>query len=91
MVVQCTSPYVARKSFWCVDETLRASGFVTIGPALTSGAMPATSTLNFPIGDTRANGVTGPTAAGGNLDFMYWTSTTGTTAQVLFDVTGYFS
>ena len=29
LVVQCTSPYVARKSFWCVDETLRVSGFVT--------------------------------------------------------------
>jgi spermidine synthase len=29
MVVQCTSPWVARKSFWCVDETLHASGFVT--------------------------------------------------------------
>ncbi len=27
--VQCTSPFVARKSFWCVDETLRASGFIT--------------------------------------------------------------
>lgn len=29
MVVQCTSPWVARKSFWCVDRTLRASGFIT--------------------------------------------------------------
>jgi spermidine synthase len=29
LVVQCTSPWVARKSFWCVDETLRVSGFVT--------------------------------------------------------------
>ena len=29
--VQCTSPFVARKSFWCIDETLRASGFTT-GP-----------------------------------------------------------
>jgi spermidine synthase len=29
MVVQCTSPWVARKSFWCVDETLRVSGFIT--------------------------------------------------------------
>ena len=28
-VVQCTSPFVARKSFWCIDETLRASGFIT--------------------------------------------------------------
>ena len=29
IVVQCTSPWVARKSFWCVNETLRVSGFVT--------------------------------------------------------------
>ena len=29
VVVQCTSPWVARKSFWCVDQTLRVSGFVT--------------------------------------------------------------
>lgn len=29
VVVQSTSPYVARKSFWCVDATLRASGFQT--------------------------------------------------------------
>ncbi len=29
MVIQCTSPFIARKSFWCVDETLHASGFVT--------------------------------------------------------------
>jgi len=28
-VVQCTSPWVARKSFWCIDETLRVSGFIT--------------------------------------------------------------
>lgn len=30
MVIQCTSPYVARKSFWCVDETLRVTGFTTL-------------------------------------------------------------
>jgi spermidine synthase len=28
-VSQCTSPYVARKSFWCIDATLRATGFHT--------------------------------------------------------------
>jgi spermidine synthase len=28
-VVQCTSPFVARRSFWCIDETLRAAGFTT--------------------------------------------------------------
>jgi spermidine synthase len=29
VTIQCTSPYVARRSFWCIDETLRASGFRT--------------------------------------------------------------
>ena len=29
MVVQCTSPFVARRSYWCIDQTLQASGFVT--------------------------------------------------------------
>lgn len=29
LVVQSTSPYVARKSFWCVDATLQACGFQT--------------------------------------------------------------
>lgn len=28
-VIQSTSPYVAPKAFWCVDKTLRASGFFT--------------------------------------------------------------
>lgn len=28
-VVQSTSPYVAPKSFWCVDTTLQAAGFIT--------------------------------------------------------------
>lgn len=29
VVVQSTSPYVAKKSFWCVESTLRAAGFLT--------------------------------------------------------------
>jgi spermidine synthase len=28
-VVQSTSPYVAPKSFWCIDETIRSVGFRT--------------------------------------------------------------
>ncbi len=28
-VIQSTSPLFARKSYWCIDETLRASGLVT--------------------------------------------------------------
>ncbi len=30
IVVQSTSPFVARRSYWCVVETLEASGFATL-------------------------------------------------------------
>lgn len=30
VVIQSTSPYIARKSFWCVNRTLQAVGFQTI-------------------------------------------------------------
>ncbi|WP_139923740.1 polyamine aminopropyltransferase [Hymenobacter sp. DG01] len=30
IVVQSTSPYVARQSFWCVNHTLQAAGFTTL-------------------------------------------------------------
>jgi len=29
VVIQSTSPYVAKKSFWCVDNTLKSVGFLT--------------------------------------------------------------
>lgn len=29
VVIQCTSPLVARRAFWCIDETLRGTGFKT--------------------------------------------------------------
>ena len=35
MVIQSTSPLYARKSFWCIAETLKASGF-TIKPYQTT-------------------------------------------------------
>lgn len=30
VVIQSTSPYVARKSFWCIDKTIRSVGFNTL-------------------------------------------------------------
>jgi hypothetical protein len=69
----------------------KRAGFVTVAPALTTGVQPPTSTINFPLGDIRANGVTVPLGAGGTLDFMYWTGYTGDTTNILFDVTGYFA
>ncbi len=29
IAIQCTSPLVARKSFWCIDATLKSVGFMT--------------------------------------------------------------
>ncbi len=30
VVIQCTSPYAAKKSFWCIDTTLKSTGWTTI-------------------------------------------------------------
>ena len=66
-----------------------APGFFSLGPIGTDA--PGTSTLNFPLNDNRANGVTVPLAVGapGTLSVTYGASA-GATAQVIFDVTGYF-
>ena len=55
----------------------------------TSVANPTTSTLNFPVGDVRANGVTVPLNASGDLWIVYKASA-GATAHVVLDITGYF-
>jgi hypothetical protein len=68
-----------------------ASGYVAVAPSLTSGTQPSTSTINFPVGDVRANGVTVPLGVGGKLDAMYWTGRSGDTVNVILDVTGYFA
>jgi len=69
------------------DQTSR--GYLYIGPNATN--FPTSSTLNFPIGDDRANGVTVALGAGGTLSVTYVASVGGATADVVFDVTGYFT
>ena len=64
-----------------------SGGYVALGPVPT--ATPSTSTLNFPQGDTRANGVTVTLGAGGTLSAVF-KGTNGTTTALIFDVTGYF-
>jgi hypothetical protein len=66
-------------------------GYVSLAPSLTTGTQPGTSTINFPVGDIRANGVTVPLSDSGTIDVMFWASSTTDTVNVLFDVTGYFS
>jgi PKD repeat protein len=62
-----------------------SAGYVYLGPSLL--AHPPTSTLNFPVGDTRANGVTVALSPTGTLSA---TSGSPGTAELVFDVTGYF-
>lgn len=49
---------------------------------------PATSTLNFPLGDIRANGVTGPLSGSGSVGLVYKAS--GGLSHLILDLTGYF-
>jgi len=65
-----------------------ALGFVYVGPSASNN--PTISTLNFPTADDRANGVTVALGSGGTLSATYAAASTGSTAQILFDVTGYF-
>ncbi len=63
------------------------NGLVIVGPA--GKALGATSTINLPKGDIRANGLTVPTGPGGALGVVF-NGPRGSTANVLFDATGYF-
>ena len=64
-----------------------APGFVAITPVATSS--PSSSTLNFPVGDVRANNFTTPLAGDGSLAVVY-IAAGGATAHVVVDITGYF-
>jgi outer membrane protein assembly factor BamB len=64
-------------------------GYLTIGPVAED--QPSTSTLNFPTADDRANAVTVALGTGGKLSITYAAPALGPTAQVIFDVTGYFT
>ena len=66
-----------------------SSGYLYIGPVANNN--PTSSTLNFPVGDDRANAVTVALGAGGTLSITFVAPSNGPTAQAIFDVTGYFT
>ncbi len=63
-----------------------SDGYVSLGPTMT--ATPNTSTINVKAGGNRANGVT--VALGGGKLQAVWVGTAGSSADVIFDVTGFF-
>jgi hypothetical protein len=65
-----------------------SNGYLYIGPAPVNN--PTSSTLNFPVADDRANGVTVATGAGGALSITFVAPYPGPTAYAIFDVTGYY-
>jgi hypothetical protein len=65
-----------------------SGGYLYAGPTATDN--PTSSTLNFPVGDDRANAVTVALGGGGTLSVTYVGSAAGSSAQAIFDVTGYF-
>ena len=62
-----------------------AAGYLALNDA---NAIPSTSTINFPLGDTRANGITVP--IGLESLWLVYQGKAGKQVQVILDVTGYF-
>jgi len=63
------------------------SGWLIVGPSGT--ALGATSTINLPKGDIRANGLTVRVGPGGGLGAVF-KGPSGASANMIFDATGYF-
>jgi hypothetical protein len=66
-----------------------SSGYLTLTPSEPVGT-PATSTLNFPKGDNRANAVAVALSPTGTL-WVTFIGGSGARTDVVFDVTGYFA
>ena len=64
-----------------------AAGYLSVTPIAVVN--PTSSTINFPLGDTRANNLTVPLATNGKLAAVY-KAPAGKTSHVIVDITGYF-
>jgi hypothetical protein len=72
-------------TFTVVGQT--SAGYGSLGPS--TATIGNSSTLNLPVGDIRAVGVTVKLGAGGTLAAM-WTGAGGSRAHFVFDASGYF-
>ena len=69
--------------------TPSSTGWAFVGPSILNPATLNSSTVNSPAGDTRADGVTVKLAGDGSLSVV-WVGTASSTADLVFDVTGYY-
>ncbi len=65
-----------------------SGGYLYAGPVAMNN--PTSSTLNFPVGDDRANAVIVGLGAGGTIAITYVGSAAVSSTHVILDVTGYF-
>jgi hypothetical protein len=65
-------------------------GFITVAPQLTQGVSPTISSINFPVGDNRANGFFVRLNSDGTLATVYEAVRSASTHYII-DVTGYFA
>jgi glucose/arabinose dehydrogenase len=65
----------------------QSAGYVAVTPD--PQVSPLTSTINFPAGDDRANGITVKLGSGGVLNAVF-RGAPGARAHLIFDVTGYY-
>jgi hypothetical protein len=63
-------------------------GWLYLGPTISS--KPVSSTINFPVGDNRANGVTVPLSPQGTVSAWFGGNSAGSTTNMIIDVTGYY-
>ena len=64
-------------------------GYLYLGPS--NAGNPTSSTLNFPVGDNRANAVAVALTGGGGLYVVYVAAFPPATTNAVFDVSGYFA
>ncbi len=65
------------------------AGYMTVAPKWDPGEVPTFSTLNFPRGDTRANGFDVSLGPGGSIGVIY-EPTAGGKTHFMIDIMGYF-
>ena len=67
-----------------------SAGTLYVAPTIDSGSPVPASTVNFPKGDNRANGITVGLSTSGTLAVYFLTSVSGQSLDFIIDVTGYF-
>ena len=90
---------LAVQGHWGVPATAQAvTGNLTVSAQTAAGyaavtpdpdPTPPTSTINFPVGDTMANGIVAPLNGSGHSSFVY-KATSGKTTELILDLSGYF-